>query len=314
MEYGDSIQFKQAKSPIRMTSASIFGLIVTYQPKVAHLEKLIMMLLHQVDRLLIIDNHSKDFSPTDLITQSPNVEFIPNAHNVGLATAYNQACAIAKAQGFSHIILFDQDSLPAVNMVQALSTVLSKCNGKNLVVAAAGPKYRDIKGQAISPFVRIKDYHLERIDCNEDEVVDVDHLISSGSLIDLRALDRAGYFTDQLFIDYVDTEWCLRARHHGLRILGVGNASMDHSIGEEFLNVMGRKLPMHTPLRLQYQFRNQIWLIKQPWVGWRWRIIDSIRCIKLIIVYIFFAPKKLSNLKAIAKGIFQGIISKMGKI
>lgn len=314
MEYGNHTKSKQATSLIRMTPPSVFGVIVTYHPNVAHLEKLIMMLLHQVDRLLIIDNHSQDFSPTELIIQSPKIEFIVNPHNVGLATAYNQACTIAKAQGFSHIILFDQDSLPATDMVEALSTVLNKCNSKELVAAAAGPKYRDIKGQAISPFVRIKGYHLERVDCSENEVVNVDHLISSGSLIDLRALDRTGYFTDQLFIDYVDTEWCLRARYHDLRILGVGNASMDHSIGEEFLNVMGRKLPMHTPLRLQYQFRNQIWLIKQPWVGWRWRIIDSIRCIKLIIVYIFFAPKKLTNLKAIAKGIFHGITNKMGKI
>ncbi|MCE3269385.1 MAG: gt2D [Burkholderiales bacterium] len=314
MEYEDSIKTKQTRLLIRMNYASVFGVIVTYHPNVGHLEKLIMVLLHQVDRLLIIDNHSQDFSPTDLVPQSPKVEFILNTHNVGLATAYNQACETAKAQGFSHIILFDQDSLPAMNMVQVLYAEICKYNSKELVVAAVGSKYRDIKGQAISPFVRIKGYHLERVDCNENEVVDVDHLISSGSLIDLRALERIGYFTDQLFIDYVDTEWCLRARRHGLRILGVGNAFMDHSIGEEFLNVMGRKLPMHTPLRLQYQFRNQVWLIKQPWVGWRWRIIDSIRCIKLIVVYIFFAPKKLSNLKAIAKGIFQGTTDKMGKI
>lgn len=314
MEYEDSIKARQTKLPIRMKPTSVFGVIVTYHPNVAHLEKMIMALLHQVDRLLIIDNHSQAFNAVELTTQSPKIEFVLNTHNVGLATAYNQACAIAKAQGFSHIILFDQDSLPAMNMVQVLYAEIRKYNSKELVVAAVGSKYRDIKGQAISPFVRIKGYHLERVDCNENEVVDVDHLISSGSLIDLRALERIGYFTDQLFIDYVDTEWCLRARRHGLRILGVGNAFMDHSIGEEFLNVMGRKLPMHTPLRLQYQFRNQIWLIKQPWVGWRWRIIDSIRCIKLIIVYIFFAPKKINNLTAIAKGILHGITNKMGKI
>lgn len=292
----------------------IIAAVITYHPDLDHLEKLIMALLHQVDKLLIIDNHSQTLNPIRVAAESPKVEFLVNTHNVGLATAYNQACAIAKAQGFSHIILFDQDSFPAVNMVQALSAALCKYNSNELVVAAAGPKYQDIKGQASSPFVRIRGYHLERVDCNENEVVDVDHLISSGSLIDLRAIECNGYFTDELFIDYVDTEWCLRARRHGLRILGVGNALMDHNIGEQYLSVMGRHLPMHTPLRLQYQFRNQIWLIKQHWVGWRWRIIDLIRCIKLIIVYLLFAPKKLINMQAIAKGIYQGITNKMGKI
>ncbi len=192
--------------------SKILAVVVTYNPDIGHLEKLLEVLLHQVEKILVIDNHSQDFNPKRLTIQSSNVELLINAYNVGLATAYNQACAMAKTQGFSHIILFDQDSFPAVDMVQALYNAMNKYNYDELVVAAVGPKYRDIKGQASSPFVRIKGYHLERVDCKENEVVDVDHLISSGSLIDLRALDRTGYFTDQLFIDYVDTEWCLRAR------------------------------------------------------------------------------------------------------
>jgi rhamnosyltransferase len=292
----------------------IIAAIITYHPDLDHLEKLSMALLHQVDKLLIIDNHSQAFNPTRLTTQSPKVELLINTHNTGLATAYNQACAIAKAQGFSHIILFDQDSFPAVDMVQALYNAMHKYNYDELVVAAVGPKYRDIKGQASSPFVRIKGYHLERVDCNENEVVDVDHLISSGSLIDMRALDIVGNFIDELFIDCVDTEWCLRVKHHKLRVLGVGSAVMDHNIGEKYLSVFGRQLPMHTPLRLQYQFRNQIWIIKQPWVSWRWRIIDSIRCLKLFMVYVVFAPNKIKNLSAIAKGITCGLINRMGKI
>lgn len=292
----------------------ILAIVVTYNPDLTHLKKLLNALLHQVEHVLVIDNNSVNFNTTKLYGQSHKLEFIFNRSNTGVATAYNQGCAIAKERDFSHVILFDQDSLPATNMVQALSTVMCRYNYDQLIIAAAGPNYRDIKGQSLSPFIRIKGYHLDRIACGESEVVDVDHLISSGSLIDLRVLDYTGNFIDELFIDYVDTEWCLRVRRHGLRILGVGNAFMDHSIGEQYLTIMGRELPMHTPIRLQYQFRNQIWLIKQPWVSWQWRIIDSIRCIKLIVVYMFFAPKKLSNLQAIAKGIFHGTTNRMGKI
>lgn len=293
---------------------NILAAIVTYHPDLAHLKKLIMVLEAQVEGLLIIDNNSEYFNPQLLGTLSPKVEFIINEENLGLATAYNQSCALAKERGFNHIILFDQDSLPARDMVNALHTVMATYNHEDLQIAAVGPKYKDIKGQKLSPFVRIKNFHLERVPCADNEVVDVDHLISSGSLIDLRALEIAGNFADDLFIDCVDTEWCLRVRHHNLRILGVGNAFMDHSIGEKYLHVFGRQLPMHTPLRLHYQFRNQIWIIRQSWVGWRWRIIDSIRCIKLILVYVVFAPDKLSNLKAIAKGIADGVHGKMGKI
>lgn len=292
----------------------VLAAVVTYNPNVMHLEKLLSVLLGQVDKVLVIDNLSHEPYVEKLKIQSSKIEFISNKCNLGLATAYNQAQAIAKEQHFSHIMLFDQDSLPAENMVEALLRAMRKYNQDGLIVAAAGPKYRDIKGQSLSPFVRIKDYHLERVECSVDQTVDVDLLISSGSLIDMRALDSVGNFVDGLFIDCVDTEWCLRVRHHDLRILGVGNAFMDHNIGEQYLSVLGRQLPMHTPLRLQYQFRNQIWIIKQPWVSWRWRIIDSMRCIKLIIVYVIFAPNKIKNLSAITKGIVFGIMNKMGKL
>lgn len=293
---------------------NILAVVITYNPNIAHLKKLLGILENQVDKILVIDNHTIGFQPDELAIQSHKIDYLLNESNVGLATAYNQAYAIAKEHDFSHIILFDQDSLPAIDMVEALSVTLRNHNLHKLVVAAAGPKYRDIKGQSLSPFVRIKNYHLERIECGENEIVDVDHLISSGSLIDLRALDLVGNFVDDLFIDCVDTEWCLRVRHNKLRILGVGNAFMEHNIGERYLNVLGRQLPIHSPLRLQYQFRNQIWIIKQPWVTWRWRIIDLIRCLKLTIVYIVFAPNKINNLSAITKGIVQGCANKMGKI
>jgi rhamnosyltransferase len=293
---------------------NVLAIIVTYHPELVHLNKLINVLLKQVEGLLIIDNNTPDFRVCTIDELSPKLEVILNPDNVGLATAYNQGYFTAKTRGYSHIILFDQDSMPADNMIANLYSAITDRNDPVFTVAAAGPKYTDIKGQKLSPFVRIKDFHLERIDCSESEVVEVDHLISSGSLIDLRALDRVGNFVDGLFIDCVDTEWCLRVRHHGLKIVGVGNALMTHNIGDRYLNVLGRQLPFHTPLRLRYQFRNQVWIIKQFWVGWRWRIIDSIRCIKLIAVYVIFAPNKFNNLTAITKGIIDGIINRMGKI
>jgi len=298
-----------------MTSIFVLGVIVTYHPEPATLNKLVESLSSQVHELIIIDNASSKF-PAQPLNNDRRIKpkIILNRENLGLAAAYNQAIDYAKTAKATHIILFDQDSLPAGNMVNHLLQAMLQYNQHSLIAAIAGPKYTDIKGQRMSPFVRIKGFHLERVACADGDVVEIDHLISSGSLIDIRAIDRAGDFIEGLFIDYVDTEWCLRARHHGLKILGVGNAAMQHNIGDTYLNVLGRQLPMHSPLRLQYQFRNQIWLIKQPLTSWKWRIIDSIRCIKLIVVYMFFAPKKLKSLNAIAKGIFHGITNRMGKL
>lgn len=298
----------------QMHTIDILAIIVTYQPESQQLDRLIHSLTIQVNDILIVDNASCDFSDELLMGCVPNLSIIRNEKNLGLATAYNQAIQIAREQSKTHVILFDQDSLPAPNMVKHLLSTMLQHNKTSLVAAAAGPKYTDIKGQHASPFVRIRGLHLERVYCAEQQVVEIDHLISSGSLIDMRAFAVTGAFTDDLFIDGIDTEWCLRARHHKLKLLGVGSARMSHSIGEQHLNILGRQIPLHPPQRLYYQFRNQVWLIKQPWVSWRWRIIDSIRLFKLLIVFLIFAPNKRANLYFITKGLRDGLLSQLGKM
>lgn len=298
-----------------MTNSYVLGVIVTFYPNASQLKALVEAIYGQIDELLIVDNASPNF-PDDLFCEQllPYLTVIKNNTNVGLSAAYNYGILEAQKRGASHLLLFDQDSLPAVDMIKHLQEELLPRNKQSLVVAAAGPKYADVKGQQSSPFVKIKGLHLERVACDYNEVVEVDHLISSGSLIDMRAFEIVGLFTEELFIDYIDTEWCLRARKNSLSILGVGRAAMKHNIGDASLNVLGRQLPLHSHIRLYYQFRNQIWLITQPWVGWQWRIIDGIRCVKLMIVFVLFAPNKRKNIRYMVKGIWDGILSRMGRL
>src|SRR5690606_36905073 len=110
-------------------------------------------------------------------------------------------------------------------------------------------------------------FSLKRVDCNEDECVDVDHLISSGCLISLDAIEKIGTFEESLFIDYVDTEWCWRARRKGFRLLGVGSAHMKHNLGDDEFIAFGQPRTLHAPFRLYYQMRNRYWMTLQPWVG-----------------------------------------------
>lgn len=295
-----------------MQQTNILAIIVTHHPNEDHLIALIDNLARQVGHILVIDNNSKSFP--DLKTQIDDckVSVRINSDNLGLAAAYNIGIAEAQLSGCTHVILFDQDSLPTLNMVNSLFQELLLRNSTSLTVAAAGPKYSDINSQTDSPFVRIKGFHLERVSCPDNETVEVDHLISSGSLIDLRAIELICGFADELFIDYVDTEWCLRARHHGLSLLGVASAVMMHSIGEAHFTVMRKQIPLHSPLRNYYQIRNQIWVMKQSWVGWRWRVIDTLRCCKLIIAFTLFAPNRANRFLFVTKGIFDGIFSRMG--
>ena len=57
---------------------------------------------------------------------------------------------------------------------------------------------------------------------------------------------------EALFIDQVDTEWCLRARSMGYRVFGACGAILEHRLGEAYYRIWfgrWRQLPRHKPFR-----------------------------------------------------------------
>jgi len=293
-------------------SVKILALIVTFNPDIAQLANLIQAVYPQVAAVAVFDNASD--KPVT-IPSLDNLHLVRNPTNVGLASTYNQGIDLARAMNATHLLIFDQDSCPASDMVAQLLEVMTcpevLANGP---VAAVGPMYQDVKGQYAPPFVALRGLRLRRIPCAEGECVEVDHLISSGSLISMEALDQVGRFQDDLFIDYVDTEWCWRARRKGFRLLGVGAAKMQHSLGEAQFVVLGRPRPLHSPFRLYYQMRNQWWMILQPGTGWRWRAMDVVRSMKIFLAFSIYAPNKKQNVLHMLRGIADAFRGRMGKL
>lgn len=291
-----------------MPPFTIVAVVVTYNPNELIINTLLERLHLQVEHILVIDNASAQ--PVNLTTFQ-NVSLIRNDTNQGLGYSYNLGREKARLFEATHLLLFDQDSCPAPDMVSELRSAMLQNNGQ--FVAATGPCYNDVKGQSTSPFVKLSGITLKRVHCSEGEYVEVDHLISSGCLISLKAWDDIGPFVEELFIDYVDTEWCWRARCKGYRLLGTGSAHMEHSLGDDEFIAFGKARTLHAPFRLYYQMRNRYWMILQPWVGWRWRVMDIIRSIKIFMAIAIFSPNRWMRIKYMSKGIFDGIFARMGR-
>jgi rhamnosyltransferase len=288
---------------------SISAIIVTFNPCTAILSNLLFAISPQVAKVVVVDNGSSEsvIKLTQEVLPNNGI-LIKKGFNSGIATAFNLGILEAEKNSSTHVILFDQDSLPDTNMVQELIQVIIS----NDRVAAVGPKYSDVKGSHASPFVKLEGFSLKRINCNSNNTVKVDHLISSGCLISMDSLKEVGVMEDKLFVDYVDTEWCLRAIHKGYSLFGVGSAHMQHDLGDEFVYLFGRTLPVHSPLRHYYLIRNGIWLLRQPWVSNKWRIIDTRRLFLIYIVYSLFVGKKFQNWKMMSLGIWHGLSGRMG--
>ncbi len=293
----------------------IIAVIVTYQPDIQKLAELLDSLLPQVSICVLVDNGSSAATRDHLQrTCSGQIEFIFLASNTGIAAAQNIGIARAREMAGDYVLLSDQDSVPGRSMVATLAAAIENQQNEGIKVACAGPRYIDMRQENPPPFIRVRGLRLERCSCQTEEtVVPVDYLIASGCLIPMPVLDRIGGMREDLFIDYVDIEWGLRARKSGYQSIGVCAAGMAHSLGDSPIALFGRKFPMHSPLRHYYHFRNAILLYKESWVPLNWKCVDGWRLCLKYVFYSLFAQPRPAHWKMMTLGIWHGLGGKAGK-
>jgi rhamnosyltransferase len=144
------------------------------------------------------------------------------------------------------------------------------------------------------------------------QAVQVDHLITSGCLITTDVFQRVGPFREDLFLDYVDIEWSLRARALGYPLYLDTGTAMDHTIGDSIISIAGRTLPVHQALRSYLLLRNHLLLWHSSSAGICWLLGDLRQVILKSLALLVLRPKRLERLRWMAKGIWHGIRGKGG--
>lgn len=292
----------------------VVAVVVTYRPDLATLAALLRALAsQQVASTVVVDNGSAiDLAGWLPASLRRDVIVIALAHNRGIAAAHNVGIARAKERGADYVVLFDQDSLPQEGMIAALLSVAERLRAEGVRLACVGPRYVDPRHDNPPPFLRVEGLRLKRLGCEGDPVVAVDYLVSSGSLIPLDVLARVGPMREDLFIDYVDIEWGLRARHLGYQSFGVCAARMTHSLGEAPVRWFSRRVPVHTPLRHYYHFRNAILLYRLPWVPWTWKLVDGTRLLLRYGFYALMTKPRRAHGWMMTLGIWHGLRNRSG--
>ncbi|MDD3354510.1 glycosyltransferase family 2 protein [Zoogloea sp.] len=297
----------------------VCAVVVTYHPDLSILGRLIGATKSQVGQIVLVDNGSKPEIVAQLkrLSIEEGLQLCLFDSNRGLGAAHNQGIQIAISQGFEYVLLLDQDSEPASDMVQHLHLAHQRLS-VNTHVAAVGPCFIDPVSGHRSRFVRFGRIRFQPIACSEDDdIIRADFLISSGSLISIAALESIGHMDESLFIDHVDTEWCLRAAKKGWPVYGVCKAEMFHRLGDEGIHIplmRSRRIAVHSPLRHYYIYRNSVRLILTRGVSWQWRVNDIYRLTGILLVFLVFAPLRLKRLKNIVHGIWHGILGVKGPI
>ena len=283
---------------IRGMRARVASVTVAYHPDPARLAAQVAALRGQVDHVVVVDNGSSGaIAEAVRALQSdaaPPVRVISLADNHGVALGFNEGIEAAARHGCDYVLLLDHDSIPAPEMVAALLAAHAEA-GAGGPVAAVGPRVRDKRDGHEYPFIRLGWTHNPRVRCAAPSgLVACDFLISSGSLISLEAYRAIGTFDAKLFIDYVDLEWCCRARALGYALYGSCAAHLDHELGEEPRTVLGGvRILVHSPERLYYMTRNRMLLWRRAHMPLRWKLKDVPRgMVKVATALIFARPRR----------------------
>ena len=253
----------------------IAAVIVAFNPDPEELQANINTVQGQVDEVVLVDN-----SPSE--TRFDGVsEYIWFPENVGVGKGQNEGIAKAEELGAEYVLLLDQDSHVCLNAVKYLSQALLSANS----VAAVGPVYRELNSGRLSGFFQLGFFGPKRIAGSSlyvGETVSTDFLISAGTLLNLIAFRNVGKLREDFFIDYIDTEWCIRAVQSGYLLLGVGGELMQHRIGDSQDEVgigIRRTIPSYSKERTEHSLMNARRLINEESTPLNWKVYLSLRLV-----------------------------------
>jgi len=308
-------------------TAKVIALCVTYQPDLDRFERALRAVAAQVSVVLVLDNSisgDAQAAVLALANQVPGADYVGLWGNRGLGAAYNQGIEMARAQAASYVLLLDQDSIVADDMLQHLLTVFNEPPADDPVagkpeirVAACGPRYTDRLTGRRSVLLGDRGISMGRLrEPSADAAWATSAmLISSGSLIPMAVLDRLGGFDESFFIDHIDTDFCLRAHAQGMQLLVVSAAGMEHELGHDHQRIWWghwRELPIHQPQRLYYIFRNSLRLMARPYAPWRWRLFDLRRLGVILGVHLIAPGPRLARVGQVLRGVGAGLLGRGG--
>jgi len=294
----------------------IGAVVVLYRPDLAPLERLLTSLGEQTDKVVAVDNTPGP--PEKLSTFFERfsfcISYIPLGENKGIAEAQNIGIRESVSGGCSHVLLLDQDSALGPGMVSKLIAAESELLKVGSSVAAVGPRYIDKKTGTPSYAIHRGWLlvHRSSLDPRSSEPVETDNLIASGSIIRAAVLQSVGMMRDDLFIDFVDTEWGLRARSKGYKSYCVPDAMMAHSTGDAAIKLFGKEIYVHSDLRRYYKLRNAMYLLRLPSMGWQWRGYTLRWIPYYLLLNLWTSNHKLRNARFLLKALWDGLLGRLG--
>lgn len=303
---------------ISPSADNIAAIITVYEPPPT-LKEAIKRLMPQVQCVILVDNGSNDAFRAWALKLGQKVEWVDNPQN-GLAKAQNLGVEKARSKKAKWLLLLDDDSLPAEDMLPVMEQEWQRLSSvKQQKVGILGAHIKEMALPRAALYIRPwLGVWFKRVGFDKEtrQLHNLFYVCASGSLLRMEVLEQVGTMREPFFIYFIDTEFCLRMRRHGYDICAVRDAKLTHRIGHRTSHKIGRLIVSttnHGPLARYYMYRNRrhLWweyALREPgYVGF-----DLIRCGSELLRILLFERQKCHKLLAIIRGVLGLSVPKTG--
>lgn len=271
----------------------ISAAIVTFNPDISLLRRVIGALRKQVVKLYVVDNCSDNKTEIRSICITEDADFIPLPKNEGIAAALNCAFKKADDDGMKWLLTSDQDSVMPDDLLKKFSK-----QGGDLI---AQKNLGIICPNFVNRSTGEKEYEGE-----SPKLIDM--CITSGSLTRISSWKEIQGFDEEMFIDGVDFDFCVRLKNAGYKILLLPNVCIEHEIGNACEHsLFGYKFLVlnHSAFRKKYIAQNILYLDGKFNNG-RITFRTILRLCKQFALVIFYEQDKKAKIEALWQGCVKG--------
>lgn len=221
-------------------------------------------------KIIVVDNASQDDSMRLLVKRyagDERLEFIRLDDNYGFSYANNVGIGRAKEQGADHVLLLNNDTEIAPDMLSQLWECAKRHPGSMIVpkIYYSGDRNRIWSaGGSVSPVIKkVRHIGLNEVDEGQyDQEREIGFATGCCLWIPMNVIEKVGTLDERFFLYYEDTEYSFRLHKLGVSIYYCPRAVLYHKVGASTKGA-------DSPLCAYYIARN--WLLcNRLHLSWRY--------------------------------------------
>jgi len=284
------------------------AILVTFNPDKIKVIKLINSLCEKCQSVIVVDNNSNDKAFLNSLPYSSRLKVVQLDENKGIAFAQNVGIDELKKSPTKFCLFLDQDSYPDESFYSSILLAYNELSTSSSKIILGPSLIDDVTGREFSGVIYDNNGRRHKINVNSDlNPKEVSLIISSVTFLTFDSLVDIGPMLSSLFIDFVDNEWCLRAKHKGYSIYVIASAIIKHSLGDKTIKFLNYNIPIHNSFRRYYKTRNSIWLFNYSYISKNLVVREVLTNAVHLFFNLVFTNNKCKQLSSFFKGVKDGL-------